>query len=171
MLTSSTAPYRPKPALFTSTPTAPTSARIRVDGRRDLCLARDIHAHRPRTELCQVVHPLDVTGRRIHLVAVLDEAFRNRLAHPRGCAGHERGLLVSAKHVVPQRVVTLLRIYGFKTVYTLAGSANVVANCANPQQNRGITLGHEHSRATRRCGTRFGSSRGPFWALTGTISG
>src|SRR5206468_2242522 len=28
----------------------------RVDGRRDLCLARDIHAHRPRTELCQVVH-------------------------------------------------------------------------------------------------------------------
>jgi len=28
----------------------------------------------------------------------------------------------------------LLRIYGFKTVYTLAGGANVVANCANPQR-------------------------------------
>ena len=26
--------------------------------------------------------------------------------------------------------MTLLRIYGFKTVYTLAGGANVVANCA-----------------------------------------
>ncbi len=36
--------------------------------------------------------------------------------------------------------MTLLRIYGFKTVYTLAGGANVVANCANPQQNRGIIL-------------------------------
>ena len=36
--------------------------------------------------------------------------------------------------------LSFLRIYGFKTVYTLAGGANVVANCANPQQNRGITL-------------------------------
>src|SRR5438034_9991910 len=126
MLTSSTAPYRPKPALFTSTSTAPTSARI-VSMAVATSASLEISMRTGRAELCQVVHPLDVTGRRIHLVAVLDEAFRNRLAHPRGCAGHERGLLVSAKHVVPQRVVTLLRIYGFKTIYTLAGGANVVA--------------------------------------------
>jgi len=52
-----------------------------------------VHRGLLEPELCQVVHPLDVTGRRIHLVAVLDEAFRNRLAHPRGCAGHEQVFL------------------------------------------------------------------------------
>jgi pimeloyl-ACP methyl ester carboxylesterase len=65
---------------------------IALEGWRRIGFTRDIHAQRPRAELCQIVHPVDVTGRRIHLVAVLDEAFRDCLAHPRRSAGHERDL-------------------------------------------------------------------------------